>query len=107
MRLLTLALLATILALQSPLWFGKRGWLEVHTLERRVDGQRAANDALRRRNATLDAEVRDLKEGYAAIEERARSELGMIRRDEVFFQILDMPGSISAAAGPSTAKPHP
>lgn len=107
MRLLTLALIATIVALQSPLWFGKRGWLEVHALETRVDGQRASNDELRRRNAALDAEVRDLKEGYAAIEERARSELGMIRRDEVFFQILETPGKVTSAAVPAAPRSHP
>ncbi len=100
MRLLTLALLATIVALQSPLWFGQRGWLAVHQLESRVQAHRAENEGLRMRNVALDAEVRDLKEGYEAIEERARAELGMIRRDEVFFQVLDVPRKVTAAVDP-------
>jgi cell division protein FtsB len=50
--------------------------------------QRLKNEELRTRNAALDAEVRDLKQGYDAIEERARAELGMIRQDELFFQVL-------------------
>ena len=53
--------------------------------------QRATNQKLTVRNAALDAEVRDLKQGFDAIEERARSELGMIKRDEIFFQVLDNP----------------
>ena len=89
MRLLTIALLAVVLLLQGPLWFGKGGWLRVHELERHVAGQQGGNDGLRRRNAALDAEVRDLKQGYGAIEERARAELGMIRQDEIFFQVLE------------------
>ncbi len=89
MRLLTIGLLAVVLLLQGPLWFGKGGWLRVHELERHVADQQQVNDGLRRRNAALDAEVRDLKQGYGAIEERARAELGMIRQDEVFFQVLE------------------
>ena len=79
MRLLTLGLVAVVLLLQGPLWFGKGGWLRVRELERHVAEQREVNEGLRRRNAALDAEVRDLKQGYGAIEERARAELGMIQ----------------------------
>lgn len=89
MRLLTLVLIGAIALLQGPLWFGKGGWLRVRDLERQVQAQRDINDRLRGRNGALDAEVRDLKQGYGAIEERARSELGMIRQDEVFFQVLE------------------
>ncbi len=74
MRLLTIGLIAVVLLLQGPLWFGKGGWLRVHELETRVADQREMNDGLRKRNAALDAEVRDLKQGYGAIEERARAE---------------------------------
>ncbi len=77
--------------LQNPLWFGKGGWLRVHDLETQVAAQREVNSGLRSRNDALMAEVRDLKQGYDAIEERARAELGMIRNDEVFFQVLDAP----------------
>jgi cell division protein FtsB len=54
-----------------------------------VNAQRALNEQLRARNSALDAEVRDLKQGYEAIEERARSDLGMVKPDEVFFQLVD------------------
>ncbi|MFN4237461.1 MAG: cell division protein FtsB [Vogesella sp.] len=89
MRRLTLVLLVLLAALQWPLWLGKGSWLRVWQLDKQVEEQRAANQLLVRRNAALDAEVRDLKQGTAAIEERARNELGMIRQGEVFFQLLD------------------
>lgn len=87
MRILALALVILIAAIQTPLWFGKGGWLRVWEIDRQLEAQRQSNEQLRARNAALDAEVRDLKTGYDAIEERARSELGMIRQDEVFFQV--------------------
>ncbi len=86
-----------VVLLQNPLWFGKGGWLRVHELSGQVAGQRVKNDELRVRNAALDAEVRDLKQGYDAIEERARAELGMIRQDELFFQVLG-PAQVPKAA---------
>ena len=88
MRILAYTLAAFILLLQYPLWFGKGGWLRVWSLERQVKEQRQASAALAQRNGALDAEVRDLKQGFEAIEERARYELGMIRQDEVFVQIV-------------------
>jgi cell division protein FtsB len=90
-RLLAVVLVILIAAIQTPLWFGKGGWLRVWELDRQLDAQRAENEKLRARNAALDAEVRDLKTGYDAIEERARDELGMIRPDEVFYQVLEAP----------------
>ncbi|MCS6787182.1 MAG: cell division protein FtsB [Thiobacillaceae bacterium] len=89
MKGLTWVLLALILMLQIPLWVGKGSWLRVFELERQLNDQRAANEVLRSRNAQLAAEVRDLKTGYDALEERARYELGMIRPDEVFVQVLE------------------
>jgi cell division protein FtsB len=88
MRFLALALVLLIALIQNPLWFGKGGWLRVRELDHQVDAQRDTNTQLAVRNAALDAEVLDLKQGYDAIEERARSELGMVRQDEVFFQLL-------------------
>ncbi|MBX9963813.1 MAG: cell division protein FtsB [Burkholderiales bacterium] len=88
MRFLTIGLVIAIVLLQNPLWFGKGGWLKVHDLSGQVAAQRTKNEELRTRNGALDAEVRDLKQGYDAIEERARAELGMIRQDELFFQVL-------------------
>lgn len=90
-RPVTLMLAVLLLLLQYPLWLGKGGWLKVWELNRQVEAQQQANLQTQARNALLDAEVRDLKQGTEAIEERARSELGMIRRDEVFFQILEKP----------------
>jgi cell division protein FtsB len=87
MRWLALVLLALIAALQYPMWLGKGGWLRVRDLDRQVAEAREANDRLKARNAALDADVRDLKSGYEAIEERARGDLGMVRDDEVFFQL--------------------
>ncbi|HEY1459692.1 MAG TPA: cell division protein FtsB [Casimicrobiaceae bacterium] len=87
MRVLAGLFIVLILALQYPIWLGRGGWLRVHELDRQVQAQKKTNDALAVRNAALDADVRDLKQGYEAIEERARSELGMIRSDEVFFQL--------------------
>lgn len=91
MRLLGLAFALLILALQYPLWLGKGGWLRVRELNAQVEAQKIVNAGLKERNAALDAEVRDLKQGTEAIEERARSELGMIRQDEIFFQLPAAP----------------
>jgi cell division protein FtsB len=100
MRILALVLVLLIAAIQTPLWFGKGGWLRVWELDRQLEAQRTGNEQLRVRNAALDAEVRDLKTGYDAIEERARSELGMIRQDEVFFQVLEVGQGKAGAASP-------
>ena len=91
MRWLTLGLAGLLLLIQYPLWLGKGGWLRVWDVDRQIQSQRQSNARLTARNGALDAEVRDLKQGYEAIEERARSELGMIRQDEMFFQLLDDP----------------
>ena len=91
MRLLALVFVVLLAALQYPMWLGKGGWLQVRELDRQVGVEREANAKLKARNDALDAEVRDLKTGLDAIEERARSELGMVRQDEVFFQLQDGP----------------
>ncbi|TXT20616.1 MAG: cell division protein FtsB, partial [Gallionellaceae bacterium] len=85
MRWIKLALIALILLLQYPLWLGKGSWLKVWDLNRQVEAQKQTNQQAQTRNAVLDAEVRDLKQGTEAIEERARSELGMVKRGELFF----------------------
>src|SRR5712692_2527132 len=84
--------LAAVLGLliQVPLWLGKGGWLRAWDIDRQVASERAKNSQFERRNAALAAEVRDLKRGTEAVEERARYELGMTRPDEVFFQIQDV-----------------
>ena len=93
MRWLSVALVALLLLLQYPLWLGKGGWLKVWDYDRQLEQQKEVTKKLEIRNAGLDAEVRDLKQGYDAIEERARFELGMIRQDENFVQIPEkVPG---------------
>ena len=78
-------------------------------LNRQISTQKEANATLKARNDTLDAEVRDLKQGYAAIEERARSELGMVKQDEVFYQVLQSDISVNHAPAlkPSVVAPVP
>jgi cell division protein FtsB len=86
MRWPTWILMALIVLLQYPLWLGKGGWLRVWDMDRQVAAQRDVNQKLETRNAGLDAEVRDLKAGFDAIEERARYELGLVKPGEVFVQ---------------------
>jgi cell division protein FtsB len=80
---------ALIVVIQFPLWLGKGGWLRVWELDQQVAAQRAQNAKLEARNAGIAAEVRDLKQGLDAVEERARYELGLVRPDEVFFQTVE------------------
>lgn len=91
MRGLVWVLAALLLLLQYPLWLGKGSWLRVWELRNQIEAQRLTNATLASRNTRLLAEVEDLKTGYDAIEERARYELGMIKQDEVFFQVMEMP----------------
>ena len=104
MRVLTLIFVILIASLQYPLWLGKGSWLRVWDINRQITEQKDRNKVLKARNDTLDAEVRDLKQGYAAIEERARSELGMVKQDEVFYQVLQ--ADIPAAHPPIHADSH-
>ncbi|MBY0341896.1 MAG: cell division protein FtsB [Rhodocyclaceae bacterium] len=83
----TWILFGLIVVLQYPLWFGKGGWLRVWDMDQQLEAQQEVNQKLELRNAGLDAEVRDLKNGYEAIEERARFELGLVKPGEVFVQV--------------------
>jgi len=104
----TLVLVVLIALLQFPLWLGKGGWLRVWDYDRQLQAQREVNQKLELRNAGLDAEVRDLKSGYEAIEERARYELGMIKEGEIFVQVPQKaalaPSPAPAAVEPAAAK---
>jgi cell division protein FtsB len=82
------AMLVLLAALQYPLWFGHGGMAEYLQLRRAIATQQVENERLRERAVTLAAEVADLKHGLSAVEERARAELGMIRRGETFYQIV-------------------
>jgi cell division protein FtsB len=88
MKILGAIFVALIVLIQYPLWLGKGGWLTVWRLENKLEVEKAKSARLETRNAALAAEVRDLKQGTEAIEERARAELGMLRPDEVFYQFV-------------------
>jgi len=88
MKVLAGALATLLVALQYPLWVGKGSWMRVWELDRQLAAQHEVNVRLKARNDALDAEVRDLKQGLDAIEERARLDLGMVKNDEVFYQIV-------------------
>jgi cell division protein FtsB len=86
-RFITVALLALIALVNAELWFGKGGVPRVMELQSKLAAQRANNDAARALNEQLMAEVSDLKEGLEMVEEKARSELGMVKPDEILVQI--------------------
>ena len=95
MRLLSILLVVLLIVIQYPLWLGKGGWLRVWDLDRQVTAAQQKNEELKDRNDRLASEVRDLKEGRDAVEERARYELGMLKEGEVFVQVID-PGKTAA-----------
>lgn len=91
MRWLLILLLLLFGGLQYRLWFGEGNLPSVWALQEEIAKQQTVNDQLEARNQALKAEVKDLKQGLSAMEERARSELGMIRRGETFFLLPDQP----------------
>jgi cell division protein FtsB len=88
-KILAGILAALIVLIQYPLWLGKGGWAHVWQAEGRLAAQLDKNGQLEQRNSALAAEVADLKQGTDAIEERARYELGLVKKDEVFYQIVE------------------
>jgi cell division protein FtsB len=80
-------LVGLVVVLQYPLWLGRGGWLRAWEIEKDLQAQRERNRSLENRNASLDAEVDDLKTGADAIEERARYDLGLVRPGEIFVQV--------------------
>jgi cell division protein FtsB len=88
-------LLLVLLALQFKMWFGEGGYRDVQRLAQRVEQQAQENEVLAQRNRELQAEVEDLRQGLEAIEERARSELGLIKENEEFYQVVPAPDSES------------
>ena len=103
-----LALIALLLALQSKLWLGEGGWDDARALRQTVSEQRAENARLQQRNDALSAEVEDLKSGENAVEERARSELGMIKPGETFYRVVEPHVGTDAPppAAPGAAAPE-
>jgi cell division protein FtsB len=103
LRVVVYVLLAILLLLQYPLWFGGGSVHSLWQLQREIDAQKIENARLKERNEALEAEVSDLKEGLAAIEERARNELGMVKKGETFYQVIDPPST----AAPAETAPKP
>lgn len=97
MRILLIILLIAVALLQAKLWLGEGGYTDVQRLRERVAEQADENATLRERNNQLRAEVEDLREGLDAVEERARSELGMIREDEEFYLVVPAPEADQSA----------
>ena len=91
MRTLLAILLLLLVALQLKMWFGEGGFRDVQRLAQRVEEQARENEDLARRNRELQAEVEDLRQGLEAIEERARTELGLVKEDEEFYQVVPRP----------------
>lgn len=87
MKWLFAVLLVILAALQYRLWQGEGSYAHIAKLERDIKQQQAENDRMRERNRILDVEVRDLKSGADSVEERARNDIGMIKKDETFFMI--------------------
>ncbi len=106
MRVFAVALLLVLLALQYRLWVSDDGVRSVLSLKRSVAAQITENATLVRRNDQLAAEVKDLKEGLAALEERARNDLGMIGANETFFQVVDADAHAQLPAEPAAARPE-
>ncbi|MBB3189580.1 cell division protein FtsB [Halomonas cerina] len=111
LKWLSILLITLLVLLQYRLWLGEGGFNELTELRQRVAAMEAENRPMRERNARLAAEVVDLKTGLAAIEERARSDIGMVRRDEQFFWVpgvaapADKPGHGEPAAQPGKGAP--
>lgn len=103
MKYLAAGLLILLVLLQYRLWFGDGSVREVSRLESEITAQQQRNARLRERNRTLAAEVQDLKKGTTAIEERARTDLGMVGKNETFYQVVSSDDPALAAAPPSAA----
>jgi len=104
MKWLAASLLIVVVLLQSRIWISRDGVSEVARLRAAVATQQSENERLAERNRELAAEVHDLKNGLAALEERARSELGMIGSNETYYQVVPRDGAPSAETRTETAK---
>lgn len=100
MKFLAAGLVIVLVLLQYRLWLGDGGMGEVHRLRAEIDVQRDQNRELKERNRTLAAEVQDLKKGTVAIEERARTDLGMVGRGETFYQVVTPNAAVQPAPAP-------
>ena len=104
MRPSTAILIGLAVVIQYPLWLGKGGWLKVWESDSQLRQQRETNRQLELRNAGLEAETRNLKSGLEAVEERSRYELGMVKPDEIFYQLPQRKKAAADTVAPDTAK---
>lgn len=102
MKFIAAGLVVVLVLLQYRLWLGDGGMREVHRLRAEIEVQREQNRELKERNRTLAAEVQDLKKGTVAIEERARTDLGMVGQGETFYQVVEPKAGVPPASGPSS-----
>ncbi|HET7563305.1 MAG TPA: cell division protein FtsB [Rhodanobacteraceae bacterium] len=101
LKWLALILIALLIALQIKLWVGDGGMRDLHGIREHVATQQAENAKLQQRNDALHADVEDLKHGQDAVEARARSQLGLIKPGEVFYQVVTQPAGASTAPTPA------
>ncbi len=101
MKKLIIFLLVLVALLQYRLWFGDGGIYELHEMQARIEDLKEKGEKLHERNAALEADVKDLKEGTDSIEERARQELGMVKEGETFVQVFEKPHPLPEAEKPS------
>jgi len=102
MRLVTAVLIVLLALIQYPLWWGHGGWLRVHELQQQLGQQLQKNADAKLRNERIQGEVQDLQNGTAAVEERARYEMGMVKDGEVFVQFVSPNQPLPAPSVPST-----
>jgi cell division protein FtsB len=107
MKFLAAGLVIVLVLLQYRLWLGDGGMREVHRLRAEIEVQREQNRELKERNRTLAAEVQDLKKGTVAIEERARTDLGMVGRGETFYQVVTPKPAVQPAPAPPSDADEP
>ena len=101
MKLIVVILIVLLIWLQYRLWLGDGGIPEVLELEQEIETVQSEVNRLQERNRALNAEVMDLKTGIEAIEERARSEMGMIKKDEIYYQVIDSESDVPVEDGAS------
>ena len=106
MKVLAAALVVLLALLQYRLWLGEGGMREVRRLRAEIEAQRDENQQLKERNRTLSAEVTDLKKGTVAIEERARTDLGMVGKGETFYQVVPPKAAVAPEAERPRAEPE-
>lgn len=105
MRWVTVLLVSLLLLLQWPLWFGERGWFAVQRLQNQLAQQNKANLLAQQANDRLSAEVQDLKSGLSGVQDQARREMGMVKPDEIFVQIVPPTRASSLPAGTVASSP--